>query len=293
MSQADENGIERHRSRLFGVAYRLLGSASEAEDMVQEAFLRWHQAARRDVQNPVAFLTTIVTRLCLDFLKSARARRETYFGPWLPEPLLTEDGNLAERLESISTAFLIALERLTPLERAAYLLHEVFGYSHGEVAVILKRETAACRQLHARARKALVQARPRFEADPAEHRHLVESFVAACQAGDLEALVALLAPDVVARSDGGGQAGAAGRTLLGPREVGRLYFGLARNAPASVKFALHSVNGYPAIVVSDAGVLLSVIQVTVWQGRIAAIDTMLNTDKLRHVATALRLERRH
>lgn len=293
MKPPSEGSVELHRRHLFGVAYRLLGSASEAEDMVQETFLRWHQTPHDEVKNPAAFLTTIITRLCLDSIKRARARREIYVGPWLPEPLLTEETTVEDRLGSISTAFLVALERLSPLERAAYLLHEVFGYSHQDVATILEREIAACRQLHARARKALAAERPRFVVDAAQHRHIVDEFMTACRTGDLDALVKLLSPDVISRSDGGGMAQAAGRALLGPREVAKLYIGLARNAPPRTNIAINDVNGRAALVVTEDGQLLSVIQITVVETRIVAVDAVINPVKLRYIAESLRLETVH
>lgn len=271
------------RPRLFGIAYRMLGSASEAEDMVQDAWLRWHGARRDAVDDPEAYLVRTVTRLCIDHLKSARVRRETYVGEWLPEPLPTGDGP-AELFEAISFAFLIALERLSPLERAAYLLREVFGYSHAEVAAILERDPAACRQLHMRAARALRDERPRFDVDPDEHRRLLDGFVAACRDQDLDGLVALLSQDVVARSDGGGHVRAASRAVHGPRAVSRLFMNLARTADAQTRFEVAEINGRAAIVQTRGGQLLGVMQLTVADGRIAAIDTVLNPEKLGGVA---------
>ncbi|QKV18162.1 RNA polymerase sigma-70 factor [Oricola thermophila] len=286
MAASTQPEFDSIRPRLFGIAYRMLGSASEAEDMVQDAWLRWHGARRDAVDDPEAYLVRTVTRLCLDHLKSARVRRETYVGEWLPEPLPTGDGP-AELFEAISFAFLVALERLTPPERAAYLLHEVFGYSHAEVGAILERSPEACRQLHMRAGRALRADRPRFDADPREHRRLLDGFVAACRAQDLDGLVALLSADVVARSDGGGRVRTARRSVHGADAVSRLFIGLARNAAGGLAFDIRAINGRPAVVATRDGRPVSVIQISVAGGRIAAIDSVLNPDKLAAVATAL------
>lgn len=292
--------VVAQRPRLFGLAYRMLGSAAQAEDTVQEAYARWYAEPRTEVRNQAGFLTTVVTRLCLDHLKSARVQRERYPGPWLAEPLALEPTALAtpgdeasaeqelERLETISLAFLALLESLTPLERAVYLLHEVFDYSHAEVASILGRNETSCRQVQRRAHRALQSRRP--AADNREgHGQLLMAFLQACQDGDLPGLERLLADDVVARSDGGGKVTAARRPLLGARAVARLYLGLARQ-PRAVGVQVRSVNGWPALVVSEDGRLIAVIQVHCRGARIVAIDAVLNPDKLARLAGELGLQ---
>ncbi len=212
---ADTATFEEWRSLLFGVAYRMLGSATDAEDVVQEACIRWLRRGPPAVESVRAYLVTIVTRLCLDQLDSARAQRETYAGPWLPEPVAEDDIAAIERADSLSLAFLVLLEELTPLERATYLLHDVFGYSFDEVAVSLGRTPAACRQLGARARKHVDERRRRFDADLQHGRELTDRFVTACATGDLSGLLAMLSEDVVVWTDGGGKVRAAMRPVIG------------------------------------------------------------------------------
>ena len=191
---------------LFAIAYRMLGSVTDAEDLVQEAYLRWEDATETDVRSPRAYLTTIVTRLAINQLRAARTKRETYVGPWLPEPLVTEDApDTVELAESLSMAFLVLLERLAPVERAAFLLHEVFDFEYAEIARVLDKTEANCRQLVARARKRVGSPEARFEADPAQARRLVEKFTEASFAGDMDGLVALLAEDITIWGDGGGK----------------------------------------------------------------------------------------
>jgi RNA polymerase sigma-70 factor (ECF subfamily) len=214
---------------LFSIAYRMLGSVTEAEDVLQDAYLRWHQVPQAEVESARSFLAAVVTRLCIDRLRSARARRETYVGPWLPEPLLTEAApdvaEEAELADSISMAFLVLLESLTPLERAALLLREVFGFGYDEIARILDRSEEACRQLVSRGRKRLGDPRPRFEADPRRRRELTEQFRAAVGSGDLAGLLELLAEDAVAWSDAGGRVAAARRPIVGAQQVARFLLG--------------------------------------------------------------------
>lgn len=301
---AEVDPIAAQRPRLFGLAYRMLGSAAQAEDVVQEAFARWYAQPRNDVQSDAAFLTTVVTNLCLDHLKSARVQREHYPGPWLPEPIAVDPDDLRteappddrhasaeaelERLQSISLAFMALLDALTPLERAVYLLHEVFDYSHAEVAAIVGRNETACRQIHRRARKAL-HARKPAAASPERHRELLDAFLAACQRGDLDGLTKLLTDEVVARSDGGGKATAANRLVIGARAVARLYCGVWRNADNSARVQVRAINGWPALVVYAGDVLHSVIQIHSDGERINEVDAVLNPDKLARVAEALGL----
>jgi RNA polymerase sigma-70 factor (ECF subfamily) len=302
-ASARADPIAAHRPRLFGLAYRLLGSAALAEDVVQEAFVRWYAHDRSEVRNEAAFLTTVVTHLSLDHLKSARAQREHYPGPWLPEPVMLEDDEPAagepagahgppehdvERLQSVSLAFLALLETLTPLERAVYVLHEVFDYSHAEVGAMLRRSEPACRQVYRRARQALHQRRP-SPASPALHRQLLQAFLAACEQGDLDGLTRLLADDVLARSDGGGRVTAARRPLVGPRAVARLYRGLWRHHDPLTRAEVATVNGWPALLLRRHDVLGAVITIRVAGDRIDGIDAVVNPDKLEPLARTLGL----
>ncbi|TMC11265.1 MAG: RNA polymerase sigma-70 factor [Chloroflexi bacterium] len=277
---------ERERRHLFGVAYRLLGTVADAEDAVQEAFLRWEQADRAAIANPGGWLTTVLTRYCLDQLRSARARREAYVGTWLPEPLVegadmtAEDP--AERValdESVSLAMLVVLETLSPAERAVFVLHDVFGMEFEDVATSVGRSPAACRQLAARARRHVQERRPRFEPDAAEQRRVVAAFLDASARGDLDRLLAVLDPTVVLRADGGGKVPAAGRPIQGAEQVARVllaghkwYPGLAGRAVA--------VNGGTGALMTLDDQLLGVVGVTVAEGRITAIDLVVNPDKL-------------
>lgn len=269
--------FEAHRSLLFAIAYRMLGSRSEAEDMVQETFLRWQAAPRDEVESARAYLSTIVTRLCLDQLRSARARRETYVGPWLPEPLRT-----AEPVDpqSISLAFLVLLERLSPVERAVYLLHEVFEYSHGEVAAMVGKEEAACRQLFHRARAHIDERRPRFAASRAEHERLLTGFLGAVQAGDLEALRGMLAKDAISWSDGGGKRLAARNLVHGADAIARLFVGIARKADAAGEAEFAEVNGWPALVLRRDGQVTDVLGIETDGAQIHAVHLICNPDKL-------------
>ena len=220
---------EHYRSHLFGVAYRMLGTVSDAEDIVQEAFLRW-QDAPDDIDSPKAYLTTIVSRLALDTLRAARTTRETYIGPWLPEPLLTEPeadaAAMVDLNESLSLAFLTLLERLNPVERAAFLLHDVFGYGFEEIATIVERSPAACRKAAQRARERIRDDRPRFEPTPSEQDRLTNQFIAACITGDVPGLVAILTEDVTVWGDGGGVVAAARQPMSGASRVAHFLTGL-------------------------------------------------------------------
>ena len=215
-AEADTLAFDEWRSLLFGIAYRMLGSAADAEDVLQEAWIRWLRRPDQAVDSVRAYLVTIVTRLCLDELGSARAQRVSYTGPWLPEPVVVEETAAAEQADSLSLAFLVLLEELTPLERAAYLLHDIFGYSFEEVACSLGRTPAACRQLGARARRRIEERRQRFDADVRHGRELTDRFLHACATGDLSDLLSMLSDDVVVWTDGGGKVRAAVRPVVGP-----------------------------------------------------------------------------
>jgi RNA polymerase sigma-70 factor (ECF subfamily) len=270
--------FERERRRLFGLAYRMLGSAAQAEDVVQEAWLRFHDVGP-DVRSPGAWLSTVVTRICLDELKSARAQREAYVGPWLPEPVRT-DGDPVDS-ESISMAFLVLLESLTPAERASYLLHEVFDYSHAEIAEILGKEEVACRQLVHRARAHVLERRPRYAPTREQHERLLGGFLQAVSAGDLTALRALLAEDVVSYSDGGGRVAAARKPVHGADAVARLFIGLAKKgARAELAIEIADINGWPSIVLREEGRVTLVLTLETDGERIYAARWVVNPDKL-------------
>ncbi len=269
------------RPRLIRVAYRMLGSVADAEDVVQEAFIRWMGTDRAEVREPEAFLRRTVTRLCLDQLKSARHQREVYIGPWLPEPVLEE----AEEEEDVTLPLMLALERLSPLERAAFLLHDVFGVGFDEIAVTLKRDAAACRQLAARARAHVREARPRFQVEKAHGLEIANAFFAASRNGDMQALGALLAADVSFHSDGGGKRPAALQVVTGFRTVMHVHKALA------ILFGKHGselirttiINGLPGFVTREADGELQTTALQIEDGKIAAIYVMRNPDKLRHL----------
>lgn len=287
--------LQNERGRLFALAYRMLGSAGEAEDAVQEAYLRWYAQPRPEVENPPAFLTTTLTHVCLDQLRSARRKREEYPGVWLPEPVPDTVGATAtealdpqqqlQRLESVSLAFLALLEVLNPMERAVYLLAEVFDYSHAEIARMVERSPEACRQALRRAKQSL-HTRKREPASAERHRELLVSFVGACRSGDLDQLTRLLAGDVVSRADGGGFTKASNRPVVGVRAVSRLFAGLSQFMPPDLSMRIETINGWPAALLSSAGVLVSVVQIRVSDERIVSVDNVLNPHKLERVATA-------
>ena len=281
--------FEAERGHLFGVAYRMLGSASEAEDILQEAFVRFTEQGAV-VESARAFLTTIVVRLCLDHLKSARARRETYVGPWLPEPLLSNQEPApgpdarTELAESLSLAFLVLLERLSPLERAAFLLREVFDQPFAEVAAVLGTTEVATRQLVARARAHVDENRPRYRASEEQKHELLRAFLAACASADPTALGRVLAADVVARSDGGGKVHAAIKPVFGRDRVIRFLLGVLKKSPPTGLPELVRVNGEPGVVVRDADGAPSVVTLSIVDGAISDVWIVVNPDKLVRIA---------
>lgn len=284
---SDTAVFEAQRARLKRLAYRMLGSVSEAEDVVQDAWLRWDRAGET-ANDPAAWLAQTTTRLCLDRLKSARARRETYVGPWLPEPLIEEEPvDPLERAEDVSVAFLLALERLSPLERAVFLLHDVFDQDYGQVANALGRDEAACRQLASRARGHLKDARPRYAVPQDEAMRLAAAFMAASADHDFATLERLLARDAVLISDGGGKRKAALRPLVGREDVIALLRGLAWRGPwAGGLKAMRParINGLPGVVLrADDGVSTMAFEPN-GEGRIAAIYIMRNPEKLGHLS---------
>lgn len=280
--------FERHRARLRAVAYGILGSVEDADDMVQEAYVRWHRAGREEVRSPEAWLVTTVTRLCIDRLRALRAAREAYVGPWLPEPLVDAGAapdRAAEVASELSLAFLLLLERLAPEERAAFLLREVFGVGYPEIARALGRSEAACRQVVHRARERVRGGRPRFRPSPDEHAELVARFAAAVEADDTGALVAILAPEASLVTDGGGKAWAARRVVRGADRVARAVAGAARKRRrgGGVEERTALVNGEPGIVTYRDGVPVAATVLEVDAGRVVAVYRVLNPDKLRGV----------
>jgi RNA polymerase sigma-70 factor (ECF subfamily) len=293
----DVDLFQTHRSALFAVAYRMLGSATDAEDVLQDAWLRFSAAQPPDLRSLKAYLTTIVTRLCLDRLKSARVTREEYVGPWLPEPVATDDRRGPERslalAESVTLAFIVLLETLSPEERAVFLLREVFDYEYGEIAEMLELSSANCRQLFHRAKGRIAERKPRFRAGLDEKRPLVERFVHAFRAGSEDELTRVLAEDVGFWSDGGGKALAARRPVFGRDHVVNMLIGFRRTAPAigvpleSVTLDIVEVNGEPAMVVRVAGRLDGIYVMAVEDGAIAAIRVVRNPDKLTYIERQL------
>jgi RNA polymerase sigma-70 factor, ECF subfamily len=281
--------FELHRRRLTGLAYRMLGSLAEAEDMVQEAYLRWHAADRATVADPRAYLSKTVARLCLDHLKSARTRREAYVGPWLPEAIIDENAlapdSANERADDLSVALMLALERLSPLERAALLLHDVFDMAFEDIAGVLDRSPAACRQLAARARAHVREGRPRFAPSQAEASQLAEALHAALVSGDVAGLSRLLAHDVVLYSDGGGKRPGAPSPIFGSDNVVRLFatFAARKQLPGAERVRRTTINGLPGFVIMDADGLLQTLALEIRDGRIAALYAVRNPDKLGHI----------
>jgi RNA polymerase sigma-70 factor (ECF subfamily) len=285
--------FEPHRRRLLGLAYRMLGSMADAEDAVQEAYLRWHAADRGKVSDPRAFLMTTTARICLDLLTSARARREEYVGPWLPEPVidtaaLAPDTG-AELAEDLSIALLLTLDRLSPLERAAFLLHDVFDFSFGEVAATLDRSEAACRQLASRARAHVRETRPRGAVAPSgdvdpKHAELISAFIAATRSGDLEGLTRLLAGDIHVVTDGGGKAAAALNVLDGADRAARFLIGVAHKGwreDFTLRYA--AINGLPGVIVDSPEGPVQTSAFEIEDGVIRALYVVRNPDKLQRL----------
>jgi RNA polymerase sigma-70 factor (ECF subfamily) len=289
--------FDRHRRLLFGVAYQMLGSVADAEDTVQDAWLRWSAADRDEVADQRAYLVRIVSRLALDRLRSARAQRETYVGPWLPEPLLTDPvsgsappdpAQAVELGEDISLAVLVVLETLSPVERAVFVLREVFGMSYAEVAAVLDRSEAAVRQLGHRAREHVQARRPRFDTDRRETQEVTERFLAAAVSGDVESLLAAMSPGVVLVSDGGGKVKAARRPILGADKVARFLAAIGPvGAELGLQVGLIEVNGAPAVVAwNDEGPYMA-LQLVLVDGLVEQVFYMGNPEKLAGIAAAV------
>jgi RNA polymerase sigma-70 factor (ECF subfamily) len=281
----ESDPLAPHRGRLLGLAYRMLGSRSDAEDVVQDAYLRF--AGAQDVQNAEAFLVTVVTRLCLDRLKSAKAQREVYAGPWLPEPVFDAEGLSAdaatELADDLSFALMLALERLSPLERAAFLLHDVFDRPFSEVAGMLERTEAACRQLAARARRAVRDERPAPPAPSDSHARLLAAFCEAATSGDISTLAGLLREDAIAITDGGGRKAAALNPIKGADKIIRFLIGISgKNAGADIRIVPMQINGTAGALIYLDGEIDHTLSMAIDGDKIAAIYLVRNPDKLRH-----------
>jgi len=287
----DEEFFDVDRPLLFSIAYRMLGSASDAEDVLQDAWLRCRTVDRAAIRSPKAFATTVVTRLCLDRLKSSRMTREDYVGPWLPEPVLTSategPDSILQRAESITLAFMVLLEKLSPEERAAFLLKDVFEYDHAEIADMLGTTAENSRQLLRRAKSRLAGGRSRLTGTAQSRRAVAERFARALSSGDGSALVALLTRDVEVWSDGGGKASAARRPLLGRDQAGNFLIGLHRTAHAAtspdISLCIADVNCEPALVVRIRGRLEAIFVLSIARDDVAAIRIVRNPDKLAHI----------
>ncbi|MGB6308849.1 MAG: RNA polymerase sigma-70 factor [Steroidobacteraceae bacterium] len=276
--------FERHRPRLFGIAYRMLSSRADAEDVLQDAYLRWHRGSSEELRSAEAWLVTIVTRLCIDRLRAVRAEREHYVGPWLPEPLIGEAASppdaSAELSSSLSIAFLVVLEQLAPDERAAFLLHDVFDTEYADLSQILGKSESACRQIVSRARKRVREKRPRVQVSDAARRSVLERFASAIQMQDRAALLELLAEGASWTSDGGGKTRAALKVIRGRDRVVRFVLGVLGRHTHRFDFEMTSVNGEPALALRAEGKLFSVITVRTDGARILDAYTVLNPDKL-------------
>ena len=284
--------FEHYRVLLFSIAYRMTGSASDAEDLVQEAYLRYQASESSEIVSLKAYLTTIITHLALDYLKSARVVREQYIGTWLPEPLLTtEDGGFSltglEQQETLSLAFLRLLEALSPPERAVFLLHEVFEYPFSEIGVMLEKSPANCRQIFHRAKQALQDKRTRFDAEPQRQRQLLLSFLSATQAGDIAALTSLLAQDAISWSDGGGKVQTNLNPIYGQQAVARFWLSVTRKNQLTLTFTLAEINGSPAILFWYEGRLAGVVSLTLNAVGIQEIYALLNPEKLAYLQKQL------
>lgn len=285
--------FEEHRPVLMGVAYRMLGRVADAEDVVQEAWLRWSAADHAEVREPRAYLVRITTRLAIDRLRQVKARGEAYVGPWLPEPYVTDFGDTvpdtverAVLADSVSLAVLVVLESLSPVERAVFVLREAFGYPHADIAAMLDRSEPAVRQLAGRARKHVDEGRPRYEVDPAQRRELTERFLAAAAEGDLAGLMEMLAPDVRLIGDSGGKSKAPLRILETADNVGRFLVAVAGKGIPEMSFRFLELNGGPAVLILSGDMPDSVFQVDVSAGRIRSVYIVRNPDKLRSLASA-------
>jgi RNA polymerase sigma-70 factor (ECF subfamily) len=288
----DSDPYLQHRSLLFAIAYRMLGSVADAEDAVQETYLRWRRAAMggEEIRSPKAWLTTTISRVCLDQLGSARVKREQYIGPWLPEPLAGVTPDVAETVadfDSLSLAFLVLLESLSPKERAVFLLHDVFGYDFASIGEIVGESDAYCRQLAKRARTHMAERRPRFTTDRAQQERLTADFLRAVSEGDMPALIETLTDDVTVFADGGGKVNAARKPVAGRDKVAQYLTNLVRLAPVGTSFRIEPINGQPGIVTLIDGKVENVVGFGFSSSAISAVYIVVNPDKLGPVASAL------
>src|SRR5437879_3668299 len=280
--------FDQYPSLLFSIAYRMLGSVADAEDMLQETFIRWQEAADDDIRSPRAFLVTIISRLCINHLQSARVQREEYVGEWLPEPIVTDPGSdplgIIRVDESLSMAFLVLLERLTPVERAVFLLREVFEYEYSEISAVLGQSEVNCRQILRRARQHVSAMRPRFKVSARKQNDLLDKFLQATLSGDMDGLLALLSEDVVLHSDGGGKAIAVPNLVRGASNVARGILGrLKKLVPKEVVPRIAQINGAPGVVTYLNGKPFSVLTLDAVEGRVRAIYIVTNPEKLAHL----------
>jgi RNA polymerase sigma-70 factor (ECF subfamily) len=278
--------FEAHRGYLFSIAYRLLGSVTDSEDIVQDAFLRWEQAQRDEIRSARAFLATIVVRLCMDELRSARARREVYVGPWLPEPLITTGrSDLTDTVvlrESLSFAFLLMLEKLSPVERTVFVLREVFDYDYAEIASIVDKSVANCRQVFLRARRRLAEDQSRFASTREQQEVVTDEFLRTLNSGDVQGFVNLLAEDVVSIGDGGGKGLAGLRPIVSRDRVSRGFLGNLQKMPPDRAW-IEQINGQPAIVATLRGKPYAVLLLEVRDGQVQVIYSVSNPDKLHSI----------
>lgn len=285
---SDEKKVEifkRHRARLFGIAYRMLGTHAESEDILQEAYLKWHQANAESIETPEAWLVTVVTRLSIDRLRKASSERETYIGPWLPEPIIVSDApSPEEELElasNLSMAFMVLLERLSPVERAAFLLHDIFDCAYADVARIVGKTETASRQLIHRARERVRTDKPRFEADEKERAKLIKKFSAAANAGDEKTLLALFSDEVSMISDGGGKVTAARKIIHGKNKLAHALAMFGAKAGADLTNVFYNINGELGILTFYEGKIFSATTFDVEDGKISALYRVMNPDKLK------------
>jgi RNA polymerase sigma-70 factor (ECF subfamily) len=285
MEQAEV--FEEQRPLLFSIAYRMMGTVMEAEDIVQDAYLRWQRVAADKVDSPKAYLSAVVTRLSIDALRSAQAQREQYIGPWLPAPLLTDAANnpagKQALSESLATAFLIILETLKPVERAVFLLREVFDYDYGEIAQIVGKSEANCRQIVSRARRHIAKRRPRFEVSQTQQTRAVEQFIHSLDTGDPQGLLAVMGPEVTWWSDGGGLPGIARKPIHGAENVTRFVLNITRRAPDNVINRLVEINGAPGVIIVVDGRPFTTLSFDVTGGQITAVYAVVNPEKLRGI----------
>lgn len=283
--------FERERSRLLGLAYRTLGTFADAEDVVQEAWLRLQRNELATIDNPAAWLTTVTTRLAIDRLRQQQRSREEYVGPWLPEPIATTEdpSRTVEMAESLTAGFLVLLETLGPNERAAFLLVEVFGEPYVQVAAILDRSEASCRQLVHRARVRIEEGRPRFKAAPAEAEQVAAAFAEATMSGDMEALLALISEEIQLISDGGALQHAARRPIVRPDQVARFLINVQRRLPAGVTFESSVLNGEPSLVLWNEGAPMMTMQLDIGANQVQRIRFVINRSKLHHLTKPVAL----